>query len=60
MKAILIDPMFETVQEVEYSGDYKDIYKLIGVHTGRCMCTFVSQLSSRGTHHFGGGPLETS
>jgi len=30
MKAILIDPMFETVQEVEYSGDYKDIYKLIG------------------------------
>ena len=30
MKAILIDPMFETVQEVEYSGDYKDIYKLLG------------------------------
>jgi hypothetical protein len=30
MKAILIDPMFETVQEVEYSGNYKDIYKLIG------------------------------
>ena len=30
MRAILIDPMFKKLQEVEYSGNYKDIYKLIG------------------------------
>ena len=29
MKAILIDPILKEVKEVDYSGDYKDIYKLI-------------------------------
>jgi hypothetical protein len=29
MKAFLINPMDKTVSEVDYSGDYKDIYKLI-------------------------------
>lgn len=29
MKAILIDPETKTISEVDYSGDYKDIYKLI-------------------------------
>ncbi len=29
MRAILIDPFEETVTEVEYSGNYKDIYKLL-------------------------------
>ena len=33
MKAILIDPITSTVKEVDYSGDYKDIYKLIGCRT---------------------------
>lgn len=30
MRAILIDPFEKTVKEVEYSGDYHDIYTLIG------------------------------
>lgn len=30
MKAILIDPETQTITEVEYSGNYKDIYKLTG------------------------------
>ena len=30
MKAILIDPMFNTIKEVQYDGDYKSIYRLIG------------------------------
>ena len=30
MKAILIDPMFNTIKEVQYDGNYKSIYKLIG------------------------------
>ena len=29
MRAILIDPFTQTIEEVEYSGDYKDIYALI-------------------------------
>lgn len=29
MKAYLIDPFSECVTEVDYSGNYKDIYKLI-------------------------------
>jgi hypothetical protein len=33
MKAIVIDPENKTVTEVDYSGDYKDIYKLIGCRT---------------------------
>ena len=28
MKAILINPKLQTINEVNYSGDYKDIYKL--------------------------------
>lgn len=30
MKAILIDPFEETVKEIEYNGDFKHIYELIG------------------------------
>lgn len=29
MKAILINPFDQTVTEVDYSGDFRDIYKLI-------------------------------
>jgi hypothetical protein len=29
MRAILIDPFTQTIEEVDYSGDYKDIYCLI-------------------------------
>lgn len=29
MRAILIDPFTKTIEEVDYSGDYKDIYGLI-------------------------------
>jgi len=29
MKAYLIDPYEGSIEEVEYSGDYEDIYKLI-------------------------------
>ena len=33
MKAYLINPEKQEVTEVEYSGDYKDIYKLIDCST---------------------------
>lgn len=33
MKAFLIDPSVQTITEVEYSGDYKQIYDLIDCHT---------------------------
>ena len=33
MKAYLIDPEKEEVTEVDYSGDYKDIYKIIDCST---------------------------
>lgn len=33
MKAILINPFDETITEVEYSGDFKQIYKLIDCST---------------------------
>ena len=33
MKAYLIDPEKKEVTEVEYSGDYKDIYKIIDCST---------------------------
>tara|TARA_R100000388_G_scaffold86395_1_gene65868 strand:- start:27 stop:350 length:324 start_codon:yes stop_codon:yes gene_type:complete len=33
MKAYLIDPKKQEVTEVDYSGDYKDIYKLIDCST---------------------------
>ena len=29
MRAILINPFTQTIEEVDYSGDYKDIYSLI-------------------------------
>ena len=29
VRAILIDPFTQTIEEVDYSGDYKDIYGLI-------------------------------
>ena len=33
MKAILIDPILKEVKEVDYSGNYEDIYKLIECRT---------------------------
>ena len=33
MKAILIDPFDESVSEVEYNGDYKEIYNLADCRT---------------------------
>lgn len=33
MKAILIDPFKQSITEVDYSGDYQDIYKLIDCDT---------------------------
>ena len=33
MRAILINPEDKTVTEVDYDGDYKSIYKLIGCST---------------------------
>ena len=33
MRAILINPNNKTVKEVDYDGDYKSIYKLIGCST---------------------------
>lgn len=33
MKAFLIDPFERTITEVEYNGDYKHIYALIGCET---------------------------
>lgn len=33
MRAILIDPFKQSITDVEYSGDYHDIYKLIGCET---------------------------
>lgn len=32
MKAILIDPFTQTISEVDYDGNYKNIYKLIGAN----------------------------
>ena len=34
MRAIIIDPQTKTVTEIEHSGDYKEIYKLIGNDCG--------------------------
>ena len=36
MKAILIDPFEQTVKEVDYSGDFRDIYKLIDAECFDC------------------------
>ena len=37
MKAILINPHEETITEVEYSGNYKEIYSLIDCRTFDCV-----------------------
>lgn len=37
MKAILIDPFAKEITEVEYSGDFQDIYKLIDCQTFDCV-----------------------
>jgi len=37
MKAILINPFEETITEVEYTGDYKQIYDLIDCRTFDCV-----------------------
>ena len=37
MKAYLIDPYETKVTEIEYSGNYEDIYKLIDCHTFDCV-----------------------
>ena len=42
MKAILINPEKKEVTEVEYSGDYQDIYKLIDCKTFDIVRTSVS------------------
>ena len=49
MKAILINSTLKTVTEVDYSGNYKDIYKLLGcemfevVHLGNGEDCFVDE-----------------
>jgi len=42
MRAILINPEKKEVTEVEYSGDYQDIYKLIDCKTFDVVRTSVS------------------
>lgn len=37
MKGILINPHEETITEVEYSGNYKEIYSLIDCRTFDCV-----------------------
>jgi hypothetical protein len=37
MKAYLIDPYEHSITGVDYSGDYKDIYKLIDCRTFDCV-----------------------
>lgn len=36
MDAYLIDPFTRTITQVEYSGDYQEIYRLIGCDTFTC------------------------
>ena len=43
MKAILINPHEETITEVEYSGNYKEIYDLIGCTTFDCVRIYETQ-----------------
>lgn len=38
MKAILIDPFTRSIDEVNYSGDYREIYKLIDCDTFDIAC----------------------
>ena len=37
MKAILIDPFDQCVSEVDYNGDYKEIYKLTNCRSFDCV-----------------------
>ena len=37
MKGILINPFDETIKEVEYTGDYREIYSLIECTTFDCV-----------------------
>lgn len=37
IRAYLIDPFNETISEVTYSGDYREIYKLIDCQTFTCV-----------------------
>ena len=37
MRAVYIDPYDETVSEVDYNGDYKEIYNLINCSTFDCV-----------------------
>ena len=41
MQAYLIDPFARTVEPVDYSGDYRDIYKLIGNHCSAFTAVFL-------------------
>jgi len=37
MKAILINPKEQTIKEVEYKGDFKEIYSLVDCNTFDCV-----------------------
>ena len=37
MKAILIDPLDQSVSEVDYNGDYKALYNLLNCRTFDCV-----------------------
>ena len=37
MKAILIDPLDQSVSEVDYNGDYKELYNLLNCRTFDCV-----------------------
>ena len=40
MKAFLINPHAQEITEVDYSGDYRDIYELIDCHTFDCVAPY--------------------
>jgi len=40
MKAVLINPKLQTIKEINYSGNYKDIYKLTECSTFTCVYPF--------------------
>ncbi len=44
MKAFLIDPVAKYVEEVDYNGDYKEIYKFIECGDSPFTCITVSDL----------------
>ena len=43
MRAFLIDPFRQTVEQIEYSGDFRQIYKLIDAE-----CFDVARLNAKG------------